>query len=109
MKEKQLRDFGCQVSALWLSWQAESILEDMGEDFESIDEMDSEAVEWRTGCFFSSYGAFEYLSGHEISDWDDAIEEGYTDVISIASYYLKDEVMSGLAKLKKTMGGKNNG
>lgn len=62
MKEKEFREFGCQVSALWLSWQAESILEDMGEDFESI-----------------------------------------------ASYYLKDEVMSGLAKLKKTMGGKNNG
>lgn len=108
---KNRKKFEENLSALRLSDAADIVIEDLADDFETIDEMMTlEEVEVKTANFFYGSGeAFQYLSTYDITDWDDAIDEGCTDVTSIAVYYLQDEVMIGLAKLKKTMGGKNNG
>lgn len=100
------KEFKSLIPALKMTGEADSVLEELADDLETIDEMSSEVVEEKAYAFFySDYEAFRYLMNYEITDWDDAIEDGCTDVMSVASWYLNDEVMRGLAKIKKIMKG----
>lgn len=74
-------------------------LEEIEQEIESIEqdieylEIDSDTLMYKIDeCFIYYYKAWEYLQEHGITDFEDAFNNGYTDVCSIATYYLMQEL-----------------
>lgn len=59
---------------------------------------------WDNFVYYSD--AFEYLQNNNITDIKDAIDEGYTDIVSIANYYYyqhsMEEIDDAAAELMKS-------
>ena len=84
-----------------LSNLAGEALENLAEDYgPSIDDMEDEARNEAESLLGWNDDCFSYLQDNNITDWQEAIDDGADGVMSVAIFFLEKEINEAISKLR---------
>ena len=97
--KQQLRDAANDITTLTdtATYALENLIEEYGR---SLDEMEASACDEAESQLWATEDCFSYLQDNDITNWNEAIDEGCADVEGIARFYLEQELTTAIDYLR---------